>query len=341
MDERGLERAVPLFVFAHNNELTIADFLASLAAALTKNPVLASEAVVYVLANGCRDRTVAVAKQAISELPLATKAHVEEIERGGKANAWNHAAHTVLPRHSTADVAIFLDSDVDLSETDLGALVALLRERPNVLATTSKPSKRPIPFQLGKLVPYLSSRSSSGHKNGVICGQLYAMRVDWAQRIWMPRGLLVEDGFLAGCLRTRFFSGEPDDGLIVAHPSTYHYFEVEQSLGGAIRHEERTELGSHMNFVAYPLLWETEDAEAFLKAHYDADPDWLVRRFEHELSSRGRGVFRWNRCLASFRELKLDAKLPIRGVMACLRALQRGIALERAYRRATAGDLRW
>jgi len=341
MDEPGLERVVPLFVFAHNNEQTIADFLGSLAAALGRSPTLEREAIVYVLANGCRDRTVAVAEEAISRLPLSTKAHVEEIERGGKANAWHHAAHAVLPRHPTADVAIFLDSDVDLSETDLGALVALLRERPSVLATTSKPSKRPIPFQLGRLAAYLSSRSSSGHKNGVICGQLYAMRADWAARIWMPRGLLVEDGFLAGCLRTRFFSGEPDDGLIVAHPTARHYFEVEQSLAGAIRHEERTELGSHMNFVAYPLLWETDDAEAFLKEHYDRDPDWLVRRFESELSTRGRGVFRWNRILASFRELKLDGKLPIRGVMACLRALQRGIALERAYRRATAGDLRW
>lgn len=333
--------SVVVFVFSHNDEGTIAGAVESLVAALRRSPTLRDDALLYVLPNGCRDRTAERAQEALSTLAMGARATVESIERGGKANAWNHAVHEILPRHPEADVAIFLDSDIDLSETDLDDLVALLREQPNVLATISHPRKRRVPFSFGRFAAFLSSRSVTAHKNGVVCGQLYAIRADWAQRIWMPRGLLVEDGFVAGCLRTRFFSAEPDDSLIIAHPRTYHYFEVEPSFVGAIKHEERTELGSHMNFVAYPLLWQTENAESYLAERYAEDPDWLVRLFEEQLAARGRGLFRWQRCIAAFRELRFDRRLPVRFVMAFLRTFQRTVALERAYRRASRGDLRW
>lgn len=331
---------VLVFVFSHNDEATIEGYLASLDEALGRART-SLVPIVYVLPNGCRDATAARARDALAKFRFSEGAFVEEIALGGKANAWNHAVHEIAPRHRGIEFALFLDSDIDLCDTELSLLVELLQEEPGVAAATSQPKKKRVEFSLTGVVPFVLSRSSQTHQDGVICGQLYAIRTEDAARIWMPRGLLVEDGFLAACLRTRMFSTDPVDSLIRAHRGVHHYFDVESTLHGAVKHEERTELGSHMNFVAFDLLWQADDATALLEQKYEQNPSWLIEEFERAVAVRGRRVFRWSRMFESFQGIRPGVDAPRRCVMASLRTVQRSAALWGAYRRVLRGDMSW
>lgn len=333
---------VLVFVFSHNDEATIGNFLGSLLNCLVRAHSSERRFFVYVLANGCKDSTVERAQAAIEQVPETIRAAVVEIAMPGKANAWNHAVHELAPLHSDAEVSVFMDSDIDLTETDLSGLVRLLEERPDVLCTTSRPMKRKVPLGAATLVPAILSRSNVEPQNGVICGQLYAARRSFLDQIWMPRGLLVEDGFLAACLRTKLFTQDPDDGLILMHPGVTHRFEVERSARAALRHEERIELGSHMNFLAFPKLWaEGENAGRWLQERYEEDPDWLVEEFERTLKDRGLGLFKWKRALHPFRALSWSSARPAKVIFATLRSAQRSLALWGAYRKSRQGDFGW
>lgn len=244
--------------------------------------------------------------------------------------------------HPEACVCVFLDSDIELENTDIGDLVTTLGEDPHALAVVSHARKRRVPFAISTVVPAVLSRSNKPPENGKISGSLYAIRKDYAARIWMPSGLLVEDGFLAACLRTKLFSQEPDDSLIVAHPKVFHQFEAETSAWRAIKHEERTEMGSHMNFIAFSLLWNASpNAETWLRTQYEKDPDWLIREFQKSVLEKGWRSFRWARIMDPFTVLTLSPSLPAKASFALLRSMQRGMALIGAYRRAKRGDLNW
>ncbi|WP_199456957.1 MULTISPECIES: glycosyltransferase family A protein [unclassified Marinobacter] len=92
--------------FAYNEENTVGDTIASILAncdhRLTR---------LTIVANGCTDRTVEVAKQALKN---ATTAHsVIELSLGDKCNAWNQYIYHHLP---VADVHFFVDSDVTFTK---------------------------------------------------------------------------------------------------------------------------------------------------------------------------------------------------------------------------------
>ena len=330
------------FVFSHNNEETIADYLSSLIQAIFRSDSLPNDAAIYVLANGCTDNTVSTAQAYARNNTKNPSIHIEEISIAGKANAWNHAVHEVTPKHPNACIAVFLDSDILLEETDFSSLVSLLLTDSHALATTSQPRKLRLPFSPGKLIPYLASRSNQEHRNGIICGQLYAARIDFLKQIYMPCGLLVEDGFLAACLRTQLFSQEPDDSLIVAHPNVHHYFEGEESFRGLIKHETRTELGSHINFIAFPKLWSaTPDTAGYLRRRYHTDPYWAITDFKNEVATQGVKVFHWSRIFSSFSQIRLSPSIIVKLFIACLRSTQKLIALVFAYRKASSNDYSW
>jgi len=331
-----------LLVFSHNDESTIAGFLKQLLACLQRCGLSSTR--IYILANGCKDRTAENARASLSGMPPETNGRVVEIELGGKANAWNTGIHEVLKDGDDSDLVAFLDSDIELSETRIDQLFSYLESNPRVSATTSRPVKRKVSLTPSTLVSYVLSRSNPAHRDGAICGQLYAARLGSIRRIKMPRGLLVEDGFLAACLRTDMFSIEPDDELIKAHPDVLHFFDVEGTLAGAVKHEARTELGSLMNFEAFDQLWAVkgkEGAEKFLQRRYSEDPDWLIEDYEKSFKAKDSKAFEWSRALLPFRNLKGGLGFPASLVFASLRSAQRGLALRKAYKMASNSEFRW
>lgn len=88
-------------IFAHNEEDRIAQCLRMVVSAIDD-----VRALVVVLANGCRDRTVAVAQTFTKDRP---NIHVADIPLGDKANAWNHYVYERAPK---ARYHFFVDGDI-------------------------------------------------------------------------------------------------------------------------------------------------------------------------------------------------------------------------------------
>ena len=115
-------------MFAYNEELNIE---ASLRNVLKNIDTQLQN--VHLMANGCTDGTVTVAKQLKTELAF-DRLVIHEISLGDKCNAWNHYVHTLRPN---ADCHFFIDSDVRFTEQCFPKLFTRLQEAtttPNIIA---------------------------------------------------------------------------------------------------------------------------------------------------------------------------------------------------------------
>lgn len=169
-------------VFAHNEEQNIAATLRSI--------LVAGEGEsfeIVVLANGCRDNTVAVAQAHASQ---NTNIHLVEIELADKSNAWNYYVHQVSARYPfcEAGIHVFVDGDVQLKSTSFKAFSTTLLNCPFTNAVGALPTS-------GRDREAWSQRMVA---NGTLAGGLYALSADFLQRIrqhkvFIPRGLIGED----------------------------------------------------------------------------------------------------------------------------------------------------
>ena len=174
-------------IFAHNEAQVIERCLASLNWAAPGRRLR-----VTVLANGCRDDTVARVRAFASE---QLDIHVVEIELGDKCNAWNQFLH----RHwqGKDDTVFFMDGDVEACPDALIFLADGLAKNPRVLVTSSLPA---------------SGRSRQAHVSAAVSsrglfGGLYAVRGEWlveARRrgLRLPVGFVREDGLI--CAMAKF-----------------------------------------------------------------------------------------------------------------------------------------
>lgn len=183
-------RPWPVAVFAHNEGAYIERCLRSLEWACPERRLL-----VYVLANGCRDDTVARARAYASQ---QLDIRVVEIELGDKCNAWNQFLHHDWPGND--DTVFFMDGDVEACPDALSFLADGLAKNPRVLVTSSLPA---------------SGRSRQAHVAAAVSsrglfGGLYAVRGEWlveARRrgLRLPIGFVREDGLI--CAMAKFDLG--------------------------------------------------------------------------------------------------------------------------------------
>ena len=109
---------VDLGVFAHDEAAGIAAMVAGLRAQV---PPPGVDLRLLVLANGCRDDTVARAR--------AAGAEVADLPQGGKSRTWNRFVHDLS--RPEADLLVFCDADICLPEPDaLARLITALAARP-------------------------------------------------------------------------------------------------------------------------------------------------------------------------------------------------------------------
>lgn len=166
-------------VFAHNEARGIAATLRSI--------IIASEGAplnVFVLANGCRDGTAAIARECVF---APHRIHVIEIPLGDKANAWNFYVHTISasPTMRTTTMHVFVDGDVQIEPGSLRALAAAFDHAPTINAVGGLPNT-------GR------DRAAWCHRmvaNGTLAGGLYALRGDFVGRI-RQRGIHIPRGFI-------------------------------------------------------------------------------------------------------------------------------------------------
>lgn len=234
---------VDLGVFAHDEEAGISAMIAGLRA----QRVPGLDLRVLVLANGCADQTVQVAR--------AAGAEVAELPEGGKSRTWNHFVHGLS--RPEADLLIFADADIVLPEPDtLARLIDGLTKRPALWVLNSQPVKDTALRGAQTWVERLALKASGGLDDWktAICGQLYAMPAARARQFLLPIGLPVEDGFLRAMVLTSALSAQEDLSRIDGLDGLHHVYASETTLAGLVRHQERIVIGSAINAALFAHL---------------------------------------------------------------------------------------
>lgn len=245
---------VDIGVFAHNEAKGIVRTLSG----LMRQDVTGLDARLLVLANGCNDDTVQLAR-AFAQSAEGTSPHIRievvDLTLGGKSRTWNSYVHELS--RQDADVLIFTDADIELPETDsLLRLVRGLTANPRLHAFNSHPIKdivyRPENLSAMDKVIAMSSETLNDWKTA-ICGSLYAMPSARARRLHLPIGLAVEDGFLRAMILTDAMTMEEDFSRIDGG-DVFHIFASERSVPALIRHQTRIVIGSAINAAAFEAL---------------------------------------------------------------------------------------
>jgi len=275
---------VDIGIFAHNEARGIVQMLEGLMRQQTNG--LAAR--ILVLANGCTDDTVRLARGFVQSRPDANPdlvVEVAELAQGGKSRTWNRFVHELS--RPDADVLIFMDADIELPEADsLVRLVRGLQANPALHAFNSHPIKdivyRPDNLSALDKVIAMSSETLNDWKTA-ICGSLYAMPAARARQLHMPIGLAVEDGFLRAMILTDVMTIDEDLSRIDGG-DVFHIFASERSVMALIRHQTRIIIGSAVNTAAFTALHELpmQQRRAAL-AQAASDEQWLPRVIRSQL----------------------------------------------------------
>lgn len=245
---------------------------------------------VVVVANGCTDRTVAVAREFLEtvahehEWAEGFTARVIDVPEPGKCNAWNRFVHEFSSLQ--AQYLCCMDADIVFHHRDtIYNLMDTLERRPTLGATSGRQCKD-ILFKARKTLRdriSLATSSMSATSPGMICGQLYCLRAAMARNIHLPRGLgAVEDGFIKAAICTNFFTREEDPWRVGVAPNAAHIFEAYVSLRDVLNNQKRQMIGQATVHVLVRHLRSLpfEDRLALadtLRRHDQQDPDWLKR----------------------------------------------------------------
>lgn len=181
--------AWPVMVLAHNEERRIAACLDSL---FDAEP--GRELQVFVMANGCTDRTEDVVRQYADH---RAGVHLVSIATADKCNAWNLFVHETA-RSLALDRAVyfFVDGDCRIVPGSLTSLAEGLQANPQAHAASAPPaSGRSLEKDRRDL---LESRA--------LVANLYALRGSFVQtlrdkRVRLPLGLEGDDGLLGALIK--------------------------------------------------------------------------------------------------------------------------------------------
>lgn len=270
---------VEIGIFAHNEEHNIRQMLDTLAS----QDIFRADGLsvrVLLLANGCTDRTVEVAKihMASSRNPLPLD--ILETDQGGKSRTWNLLVHNAS-RPST-QYTIFCDCDIEMPNEDtLRCMVEFLDSNPQLQAASSRAVKD-IAFLPGKLTATEKLISVSGGQlddwKTSICGQLYIARSSVLRRVHLPIGLPVEDGFLRAMILTDRLQKAEDFRLISGSDSIFHLYRSERTIARLIRHQIRIVIGSAINSAIFGYLREMGGASILHELENSSKDDSWVRK---------------------------------------------------------------
>lgn len=271
-------------VFAHNEARNILKTLTGMA----RQEATGLDVRVLVLANGCSDDTVDLARtfaEPHNARSLNIRIEVIELAEGGKSRTWNRFVHELS--RSDADVLMFADADIELPASD--SFLRLVRQsisRPELYVVNSKPIKdivyRPSDLGLKDRVIAMGSGTLSDWKKA-ICGQLYVMPAVKARCFHVPIGLPVEDGFIRAMILTDVLTIDEDLSRIDGD-DVFHIFASERSILSLIRHQTRIVIGSAINSAIYGFLSEIPSAQRrAVLADAAKNDQWLPTVIESRL----------------------------------------------------------
>ena len=339
---------VSIGVLAHNEERTIGKLLGDLLSqTLFQRSGVSVE--LHVVANGCSDATARVASEVLAPLRNNGQSHkytVHDLETPGKANAWNQLVHFFADGRT--EYIFLIDADIRIYDGNLlESTLTCLEDSPAAAAATDEPVKD---IQLrsarGPLETIISAFSRTSHDiRDAICGQFYCAKFSWLRQVWMPNGIIGEDGFLHAMTVTGKFSSNPNAGRVVHVPGGRHYFETRTQIPDILHHQLRLAIGTGMNVLLFDHLTakakDGVDLTNYIAERNAADPKWLNTLVRDHLAANNKFAmhrsFIWRR-LDHFRTLPLRRKIVKCPVYAAgwLLDLYMFLAADRALRRGSA-----
>jgi hypothetical protein len=280
---------VDLAVFAHQEEKTIANAIADLAQQdAMQDPSI--DLRVWLLANGCRDRTADMARGAVERVQpdVGARFTVLDLPKPGKSRTINAFMHSIS--RPDAEIFILMDADVRLgSHATLTDMVAALLSRPELRIFTGRPVKDIVHFGL-KTGPVEKLIAAGGEQltdyRRSLAGGLYAIRAVDARRVHLPVGLPVEDGFMRAMVVTDFLSGPEHYERIDGDPRVFFIYESIRTVPALVRHQTRIVVGSAINAMLFArirrLTSTSAEAEELLRKAAQ-DETWLSTALKEDL----------------------------------------------------------
>lgn len=271
---------VAIMILAKDEEANIGNIIQAIARQDLSNGSKAALSV-YVMANGCTDRTADLARRAAAEFlePIDVATTVLDWATPGKSRSWNRAIHDVIP--NDVDYVLAIDADIRFATNEvLSTLIDHLRDRPNVEVVSGYPVKTIALKARPTLIDRFSmSISRQTRHSGVINGSLYLARGSCLREIWLPDDTPGEDGFLNAMVKTNGFSQPARSERVGQLATPTHYFEG-HSPANFFKHERRMIVGTMINRWIFEYLLSlklTEPAGPVIKRLNRDQPDWVDR----------------------------------------------------------------
>jgi glycosyl transferase family 2 len=294
--------SISIAIFAWNEEEIIGSTLSFLFAqsifAELSTRKLRCEVVCVV--NGCSDSTPEVAtKTLIAQARTHPYAHafkwrVANLKARGKLNAWNEFVHSISD--SEAKILIMMDADIQITKPrTLWNMVRALEEDAEATVSVDRPRKD----LLRKRRKSLSDRFSlgmsqlTGAGQGQLCGQLYAIRSSIARNIFLPKDLLVEDGFIKAIVCTDFLTHSIMPWRIRVADEAEHVFEAYTNPKVVLKNQKRQIIAQTITHILIDQNLKAMTADekfrmgSALAARDRSDPDWLKRLISEHLQRVG------------------------------------------------------
>lgn len=254
---------------------------------------------IIVVPNGCSDDTAVVARHALARLVESTKRSdiawaVRELAEAGKSNAWNHLVHEFAS--PSAEFVVMIDADIEFGAAGtISNCIQALRRDPQAQVAVDQPLKDAVRKPRKTILEHISLATSRAKAAGnpAIAGSFYCARAETLRRVWMPKGLSGEDGFLSAMIATDCFRRPVDARRIIRVANASHYFATLTSLGAIFRHELRMVIGTSLNcYLTWDFLLFATDpkgpgAGVLIRNRMESDPGWYPTLIDNAIRNHG------------------------------------------------------
>ena len=249
------------------------------------------------LANGCTDRTAAVAAEIFDKQMrwhpqrAAFGARVVALPERGKINAWNQFVHSLSPKE--ARFLFLMDADIIIHGREtLWNMLRALEEDAQAHIAVDRPCKHILFKPRKSLRDQLSLAASrlTATAEAQLCAQLYCIRADIARQIYLPKDLAAcDDGFIKTLVCTDFLTQPAAPRRIRVAEGAAHIFEAYTSPAAIVKNQKRQIIGQTIlhvlvdGYLKNRPLSERAHLAGTLREKDRTDPEWLKRLIRQHL----------------------------------------------------------